>query len=230
MDYTLEDIVSKERDITGGYHFRMARAWRLIGEPKSLHSPLAYAAFELRCCLERYLFELLLLIRNKKPSKSDLKASANMSSLRKVIYSAAGGKSEFERSLIFNRLYSQGLASPREYWISVPNIALMERYWSRLSEYCHRQLMPHETWSSMGNTWLLEGYRLLNEVEKYIWDISVSSRFGWVRPTTMEPEMRQALNDFVQGRITQTTLETRLSIMGPIIAERVQSRRRAGSQ
>jgi hypothetical protein len=225
MDYSIDDIVNGERDTTAGYHFRMARAWRLIGEKNNLHSPLAYSAFEFRCSIERYLFELLVLIRNRKPSKSDLSASANISTLRKTIYAAAGGKKEFERSLIFNSLYSQGSGSPKNVWISLPDIALMERHWSRLSEYCHRQLQPQKTWKSMGNKWLLDGYRLLNQVEEYLWEITVSSRFGWVRPSTMEPEMRQALNDFVQGRITQATLETRLSIMGPIIAARVQTRR-----
>ena len=78
----------------------------------------------------------------------------------------------------------------------------------------------------MGNQWLLDGYKLLNEIEEYLWKIVVTSNFGWVRPSTMEPEMRNALSDFFSGKITQSTLETRLNLMGPIIAERVKGKRR----
>ncbi len=202
----------------------MGRGWRIIGEQDRLHSPLAYSAFEYRCSIERIMIELFVLVRDKKISKTDLRTMNSISNVRKAIYQTFGEKKQFERTQIFNRLYSQGNNSPPEIWIAIVDIELLEKYWSKLSEYCHRQLKPHETWESMGNQWLINGYKLLNEVETYLWSINVTSHVGWVQPSTMQPEMREALKEFVSGRILQSTLETRLTIMGPIIKKRVHGR------
>jgi len=78
----------------------------------------------------------------------------------------------------------------------------------------------------MGDEWLLHGYQLLNEVESYLWEITVKSHIGWVQSYAMQPEMCQAMEDFVDERIDQTTLETRLNLMSPIIASRVSNERR----
>jgi hypothetical protein len=223
-EFDLGRIVHHERDLISGYHLMMGRGWRIIGEQEKLHSPLAYSAFEFRCSIERVLIELFVLVKDKKVTRDDLKNLNSVSNVRKAIHRACGGKKEFERTQIFNRLYSQGGNSPPEIWISRIDVELLERNWSLLSEYCHRQLEPYKTWKSMGNQWLNDGYKLLNEVEGYLWSILVSSHIGWVQPSTMQPEMLEALKDFVSGKITQSILETRMTIMGPIIHKRVRGR------
>jgi hypothetical protein len=78
----------------------------------------------------------------------------------------------------------------------------------------------------MGNKWLANGYKLLNDVEDYLWEIMVTSHIGWVQPHQIQPEMRSAMQEFVHGNINQRELETRLNIMSPIIAQRVRRLRR----
>jgi hypothetical protein len=219
--FDLNRIVHEARATSSGYHFVVARGWRLIGEKDKLHSPLAYSAFEFRCAIERCLVEFLVLIKDRKPSKADLRSMNSISALKKAILRSAGGKREFERTQIFNRLFSQA-GLPPQFWIAIVDLDRLEKYWASLSEYCHRQLRPDATWESMGNEWLIDGYKLLNTVEAYLWEIMITSHFGWVHPSDIQPEMRAAMNEFVQGRISQKQLETRLNLMAPIIAERVR--------
>ena len=222
IQFDLDKIIHEKRAVTSGYHLMVARGWRILGQADNLHSPLAYSAFEFRCSIERALIELFVLIRDKKVSKSDLKAMSSFGKLQKTIVKTFGGQTRFQRTMTFNKLYAVAGGIPL---FSVLDITILERFWLKLSEYCHRQLKPDETWESMGDQWLRKGYELLNEVETYLWSVLVTAKVGWVQPRTMEPEMLKAQEDFVDGRIDQATLETRFTIMGPIIAARVQDKR-----
>jgi hypothetical protein len=230
MDFNLTQIVEQKRDTSAGYHFLVGRAWRLIGEPKKLHSPLAYGAFEFRCSIERSVFELFVLIKDNNLSKDDLKAADKLSRLRKTILKLEGGAGLFHRKLMFGRIYAKGSGAPSQYWPSVPDLARLESYWAKLSEYCHRQLQPKATWESMGNQWLNDGYNLLNDVETYLWEVTVTSPIGWVPVEKLPLEMKQARLDYIEGRITEQELETRMTLMAHVLEDRFrqQQRRRDG--
>lgn len=223
-DFDINRIEHEPRAVSAAYHFMMARGWRIIGEQDHLHSPLAYSAFEFRCSIERTMIELFVLVRNKRPSDGDLKAMNSITTVTKAIYRAVGGKLKLQRAMVFNRIFSQVEGVPQEYWISIVDIERLLRFWGQLSEYCHRQLKPSETWESMGDQWLLDGYAVLNEVETYLWEITVKSHVGWVQPADQQPEARQAYVGFLEGRITEPDLLTRLQIMAPVLAERMNRR------
>jgi hypothetical protein len=220
MEFDLHKIVNQKRSTTSGYHLLVGRGWRIIGEQHKLHSPLAYSAFEFRCSIERALIELFVIIRGNQFSDADIQALQSISRVRKAIYQACGGKEKYDRSTIFNRLYTNSIGLPPNLWISIIDIPEMERNWSKLSEYCHKQLKPQSTWESLGDVWLLNGYELLNDVEKYLWSILVQSRIGWVHAQKIHSEERAAMNDFVNGKINQQELETRFRIMAPILRKR----------
>jgi hypothetical protein len=135
-------------------------------------------------------------------------------------------KRQLDRMIAFNRMFTENSGAPSQTWTSRIDIGVLERYWSGLSEYCHRQLKPNATWKSMGNTWLLRGYRLLNEVENYLWEIMVDSRIGWVHTDTLEPETFQARTDFVNGNITESELRTRMALMSPVLEQRFRKQQR----
>jgi hypothetical protein len=225
-DFDLDHIVHEPRAVSAGYHFMMARAWRIIGEEKHLHTPLAYAAFEFRCSIERTLIELLVLIKEQKPSKADFRSMNSITNTVKSINNSVGGATQFRRAATFNRVFSQLGGVPRAFWLSTPDPDRLLRYWSKLSEYCHRQLKPNETWDSLGKRWLRNGYALVNEVEQYLWEITIESHIGWVAASKQQPETQDAYNDFLGGRISEKALVTRLQLMSPVLEERM--RRRGG--
>lgn len=220
MDFKLEDIVERKRDASAGYHLVVGRGWRLIGEKKKLHSSLAYAAFEYRCAIERCLFELFYLIRDKRFSSRDLKVSERFNGLVRAILTSEGGKRKLQRKMIFNRLCAKHGGFPSKYRPAIIDIGKMRRFWSKLSEYCHKQLEPKKTWESLGSTWVSHGYQMLNEVESYLWEVMVNSKIGWVSIHSIPPEVAQAGLDYVEGRITESALDTRMDLMAPILEKR----------
>ena len=187
-----------------------------------MHSPLAYSAFEFRCSIERSLFELFILTQNRKAFQSQLKAVQRFRGLRDMILQTEGPKKVLYRKLLFNRLYAKGIGLPAKFWPSVPDIGVMERYWKQLSEYCHRQLQRETTWDALGDAWLNAGYDLLNEVEKYLWDITVTHQIGWFQINTLPSEMVKARKDFIEGVINENALAKRIEILKPTIQMRAK--------
>ena len=225
MEPKLLESLEKERETKAAYHFLLGREWRLFGQPKRLHSPLAYAAFEFRCGIERCVIELFALIRDQQFSDDDLKGLERFSSLIQTLLNSQGGKLQLYRKLMFNRIYTQASRAPPEIWLSVPDLGILQRMWTELSEYCHRQLRPKTTWSSMGDEWVAAGYRLLNEVENYLYCIMSTGKIGWVPVESLPPEAAQARQDFLNGRITEADLKTRIELMTPVLENRYRQTR-----
>jgi len=224
MEPKLRDYLEKGRETKAAYHFLLGREWRLYGEPQKLHSPLAYASFEFRCAIERCVIELFALIRDQQFTKNDLKSLERFSSLIQVVLTTEGGKLQLYRKFVFNRVYSQAGGTPRDIWLSVPDLGVMRRLWTGLSEYCHRQLKPKATWLSMGDEWVNVGYRLLNEVEDYLYEKMSVEKIGWVPVDSLPREVAQARNDFINGRISEADLKTRFELMSPVLESRFRRR------
>ena len=222
----LEDILLRNRETSSRYHLEIARSWRLIGEQDKLHSPLAYAAFEFRCSIERLVFELFYLVKEEQLNKKDLKAVERFSSLLKTLDASQGGRKNLERRMTFNRILSQANKAPMSQWIPFFRLGKLQTFWHDLSEYCHRQLKPKTTWSALGNPWVSKGYKLLNEVETYLWPIIVESHLGWFAEDITMPEVLQARNDYISGAINEKTVETKLALMTPVLEKRFRQRHR----
>lgn len=221
MNDALQEIFERARETKAAFHSRLGREWRLYGQPKDLHSPLVYAAFEFRCAIERCVIELFALIRNQKLSEKDLSDIQRFAGLIQTVLRSEGGKLALYRKLVFNREYVRsGSTPPTSVWLSVPDLGVLQKYWTGLSEYCHRQLKPADTWKSMGDKWVADGYDLLLEVENYLFAITSQRKIGWVQVDTLEPEELQVRSDYVEGRIDETSMKSRLELMGPIIRER----------
>ena len=58
----IEDYINNKREVTLEYHLLAAREWRRYGEQDQLHTPLIYSAFEYRCAIERFVFEIFVLM------------------------------------------------------------------------------------------------------------------------------------------------------------------------
>jgi hypothetical protein len=218
--FDLQQITREKRLVTADYHVIVGRSWRLIGEPELFHSPLAYSAFEFRCAIERFLFELLWLIRSMKLSAADRRAAGRLANLVKTILQIEGGEHLLKQKLIFARIAASEIGVPQREWPAVVDVKELERFWNKLSTYCHRQLKPGESWESRGEAWLRQGYILVRDVENYLWDAMVKSRIGWVPVGSLPPEMVQARDDFISGRIDEPTLRTRMRLMAPVLTQR----------
>ena len=220
MEYDLNDIVERKRSTSTDYHLLIARGWRRLGEPVLHHTPLAYSAFELRCAIERTLFEFLWLTQSQKLTEKDFNIANRVSTLVKETLKRQGGLTALERKLRFARAFAQGIGMPPTDWPAVVDLKKLEKMWNALSEYCHRQLEPKKTWEAMGDHWVRNGYALLKEVESYLWDCLVSSKLGWIQPDSLPPEMVTAREQYLEGNLDDRSLKIRMKLMEPVLEMR----------
>lgn len=222
MEFDLDRIIKGDRSTASYYHFHVARGWRIIGESRLLHSPLSYSAFEFRSAIERIVVELLVLIKKGNVSPAELEQIQRFSGLRNFLLTSAGGKRTLYRALRFNRILTQIIGVPANLCPSVPDITVLEKYWTRLSEYCHKQLSPYTTWESQGNHWIHIGYALLKEVENYLWQITISSPLGWFREETLPQDLIPTRTQFIEGSIEENALVTRIKLLEPAVQMRAR--------
>lgn len=221
MDFEkLNNVMKEKRSTVADYHARNGRIWRIFGEKDLLHVPLAYAAFEFRLAMERCLLELLYLINNKHLSVPELKY--DMGQLIKGLYKTQSpgkdGKEKLQRRIEFNSIYFEHLpygVKPEGKKFAIVDVNLIEKFWVKLSKYCHRQLTSENTWDD--TNWVKKGYDLLNEVENYIWRIMVDSQVGWLDLNTVPKQIQLVANDFIEGKIDTNSLDQRLRLIMPVL-------------
>ena len=80
------------------------------------------------------------------------------------------------------------------------------------------QILPSESWKS--SEFISKGYKLLNEVEEYLWEIKMNKHFGFYRMETLEPEVLDLADLFINDKINEESLKTRLNILAPLVEQR----------
>ena len=222
MDEILKSLKGK-RENSAGYHCMLGQKWRRFGEHDKNHNALVYAAFEFRLAIERIVFELYALIRSLKDIPDDeVDKYENITNLITYIMEIVESQKNLYRLLKFNSIwFHEVIPYPSE--ISIPDISVLKKYWHGLSDYCHMQIKPTATWESPD--WINKSYSLLNEVEKYLWEITVTKHFAFPQLNTWQPEVLDLLDMYVREEIDDAGVRTRLRLMKPVIEARFRNKK-----
>jgi len=218
----LKVIIKEKRHTGADYHAYVGRAWRLIGNPNKLHAPLAYAAFEFRIAMERSLLELLYLIKKQRLTEKEMKN--DFGQVVKALYKSQSrtgdGKEKLGRRIKFNSIYCKYIPAPYRPPKNIANIDIdkINNFWTFLSQYCHRQLNEKNTWSN--KEWLIKGYDIAKNVEDYIWEIMVKSSIGWIELCSLPKQIEEQAIEYIDGVIDESSLESRLRIILPVLEEK----------
>jgi hypothetical protein len=213
----LDQVINGTRWVSADYHVVAAQAWKEHGKVGSKQSPLIYSAFEYRCAIERAVLELYTIMHDELPEAEEVSPIGNFSNLIKKVNQLGGGNRKLlYRVLKFNSILSEfaGL----EKTLSVPDVGKLHGYWAKLSEYCHRQILPDVTLNSLA--WVQKGYELLEEVDRYLKHLLIDHLFGAMPESGMPHEVLQAKRDYVAEKIDEVQLRLRLKLMEPVLERR----------
>lgn len=208
----MSDFLNQPRQTDANFHLETAYYWHDLGRSQLLHMPLVYSAFEYRCGVERTLFELYALMKGLKLVPEEVNRIKDMGDLVKRLFQLWGGNKEAELAITFNEIYASeqmGVA------VSKPDIGRLKRLWAQLSQYCHAQRYPDKTWND--DSWVKRGYDTLDATLKYIKEIMLDKKFGFMDFPTMPPEAYDLSRDFISGSLDEASLRVRLKLMKPII-------------
>lgn len=178
----LKTLIHGERHATADYHLVAARLWVEKGEGK-LHTPLVYAAFEYRCAVERAVLELYGIMREISHSAEaveDIGSFKNV--MNRLIEFAGGNKKALYRLLKFNSILAEFMGHSmmgQSVELSIPDVGVLHKMWQNVSNYCHQQVVPENTWGDQ--EWVEEGYQTLQEVDEYLQKIMIDKYLDQVK-------------------------------------------------
>jgi hypothetical protein len=166
------------------------------------------------------VLELYAVMQAELPKLEDVNKIRNFGALVSKVHELAGGNAKLlYRVLRFNSIVSEFTAFVLGKTLSVPDVGKLHDFWGKTSKYCHRQISPDESWDSI--SWVQKGYKLLDEVDVYLNHLLVDHHVGSVKEKEMPPEVIKAKREFVQEKIDEQQLRTRLKIMEPVLTSRL---------
>jgi hypothetical protein len=133
------------REVTFDWHIVQATKWLEFDAGRELDSVLLYAAVELRAAIERYIFELLYLLKEGELSGDEEKRCRSITGIFALMKET---DSFYRKTIEFTKLVIS--ITPGLPEITVVDTAYLKRKWQDLSEYCHMQFRPEETFRSQG--------------------------------------------------------------------------------
>lgn len=164
---------------------------------------LIYGAIELRMGIESALVQMLVRVRGKDLSESDIKALRSAKSIQTRIYELEGHQRILDRKLEFLTLLMEVAGAPA-FPLARLNAAKAFGHWQALSDLCHF-VWP---WSDeMAN----QAAQILADAESFLLPIG-SAMIVW--PTYHDDWIRQLEDDFVEGTITPEQARQQLQEWG----------------
>lgn len=220
------DDFSKQIAGNSQNHFYMGRKWRQYGTNNNyLSMPLLYSSLEFRLCIERLVFEIYYMLSRAKVIEGGLtinelkRIDNSFTSMINVILNHAGNKKRFYKYFIYCKHHIRILNSSFNLTPSIPDLSKFDKYWHDLSKYLHYNQKPEDTW--MSKNWIINGYLKLKIVEDYIYSLMFDKNaLATVQIDSLEDELKELLDSFMNDSIKEENLKGRMIIMKPILAKR----------
>ena len=202
-------FLERQRGVTFEWHYDQVKRWLDFDGGRHLDSVLVYASFELRCAIERYLLELLVLLSDEGFSpelvKGTKRITRNFKKLLARIEPYYGKRVEFTN--IVSSL-TPGLPKVHQADLSY----LMNR-WNDLSAYCHKLYEPDESWRSPNSKYQKKGFQLIEDIIDVVdgW-FRVGER-GILSKESMPPDTADVYSMFIESKIDSGQVRRMLDLL-----------------
>ena len=194
-----------------------SRKWLRFDGGRELDSVLVYAAVELRAAIERYVFELLYLLKEESFSADEEKRCRSISG----IFALMKETDPFYRKTVeFTKLVAA--ITPGLPEVTVVDTAYLNRKWGDLSEYCHMQFHPERTFGSLGKEFQKQGFALIREVLQKFHEWRVESNCAILARSSLPEEVRVVYDKFTRSEIDAAQTERMLVLMEPVLRNRMR--------
>ena len=61
------------------------------------------------------------------------------------------------------------------------------------------------------------GYKLLNEIENYMWEMTIKNDLGWLEIKSLAPALKDERDLFLNGKINEKELYNRMKLIKPVL-------------
>ena len=126
-------------------------------------SYLFYAALELRICIERFLFEYLVIINTEEEKIDKYMKEYRIKNLSNAIYEA---EPEFDSKLEYTNFYLAAINAG--FQMQIPDKDKLNSYYGKLGNYLHNFKEPSET--TQNQEWWNNFIQLIEEIRGYLFE------------------------------------------------------------
>jgi hypothetical protein len=213
MDFS---FLEQPRKVSFDWHLLQVKKWLDYDSGRELDSVLVYVSTELRIAIERYIFELLYLLKGERLPPDDEQRCRSI----KGLFTVMKETDPFYRKTIE---FTKMVASMQSYdgpEIKVADTKYLRQKWQQLSEYCHRQLHPNETFASLNRSFQKRGFSLVREVFSRFCEWKPGNASGAICRASMPEEVEDVYNKFVAEEIDEGQARRMLLIMEPVLRDR----------
>jgi len=214
---TPEEIVDGTRVFDSAWHFWQALSWLDHAKRTTSISALQYAALELRFGIEHLWFDIIVTaVGGKLDIREYSRCKGDSTKMYKVLDRLSPDHAKLVR---FTNI--SGSLDPHAPPLVEWDMARLKRLHGEASQYLHFLGVPAE--STHSPQWFVDALTLLETGAKYVWQHLTTARTGQLNIASMPPEVRDAWEDFRQGRLTEDSVRTRLQLAQPVLRRRRQS-------
>jgi len=210
-------FIEENRLISFDWHIARAVKWLDFDNGRKLDNVLFYCSLDLRCAIERYHFEFILLLKgDDKITPGEERECRTMDGMARVLRRL---KPDYRKLCEFCNLLSSVLETPK---FVVVDFRFLKRSWHDLSNYCHKQLRTTNPTGRVDVEDKNEGFALINEViEKFrAWE---EEGFCGIMPRNkMVPEVRELCDKYIRDEISAEGVKTQLNLAAPILKVRMR--------
>ena len=212
-----EEIVRKDLTFdSAGYVYR-GLSWLDYAKRQTSICALQYAALEIRQGIEQVLFEELVLSVGGALDRRDYeRCKRDSTRLHKIVRRLSP---DYEKLVSFvQAIMSIEPNAPR---LIKWNHEVLMKHWGVASYYLHWGGEPGETFESPN--WFVKGIEAVEAATAYLWNNMTSGYSGVMMPDKMQPEIRQAWEDYRAGNIDLEGVKRRAELAQPILVRRLES-------
>jgi hypothetical protein len=209
-------FLEEKREVSFDWHIHRVQRWLEYDGGRKSDSIVVYASVELRCAIERYFFELLVLL--KRPDKLTSAEEKRCQSKNGVLDLMKEIEPYYRKRATFTNLIAA--VRPGVPKVLIVDIKYLIRVWSELSIYCHKQLRPEKSWDSVNREFQENGFKLINEVVNQLKVWEFNAVFGIIDKESMPTEVRSVYDKYINNKIDEGQAKRMLDLMGPVLRAR----------
>ncbi len=201
---------------SAGFVYR-GLSWLDYAKRSSSVIALLYSALDIRHAIEQLLFEeLVMSVGGKLDKKKYENCKGNATKLHKIIRRLSP---DYAKLICFTKTIMSLI--PDAPSIIIYDHSILLKYHGAVSNYLHWAGEPQETFESP--KWFLQGVETVESAGAYLWGNMQAGNSGIIMPEKMQPELKQAWDDFRLGKIDLHSVLVRGRLALPVLSERMKS-------
>lgn len=212
----INSLIEEKREVSYDWHLAQAIKWLKYDNGRELDSILVYASVDLRIAIERYFFELLLLLKSNNLTSQEQDRCTSKDGILDFVRETE--PYYVKRAKFTNLIAAITPGFPR---VVIVDFKYLTNKWHTLSEYCHKQLAPKESFDSTNREFQNKGFKVIKDTVDYFMKIERTQAFGLVNPQTMPIEVKNVYEKYINDDIDDEKAKGTLRIMEPVLRQRL---------